>query len=74
VSALCGRCNKPFVSRHKIATVYGSVTTLSRRCPDCSPETGPRRDRELDCHQYIHSRRVGARLCDGFELRGEDAA
>lgn len=74
MSALCQRCNKPFVSRHKIATRYGSITMLSLSCPDCAPRHGPRRDRELDCHRYIHPRRITARLRDGFELLGEDIA
>ena len=64
----CRCCKQPFVARHRIATVSGTVETLSRVCPDCAQNMDAKPEVEMDCVQYIQKPRLGARLRDGHQL------
>ncbi len=65
---LCRCCKQPFVARHRIATVSGTVETVSRICPDCAQNMCAKPEVEMDCVRYIQKLRLGARLRDGYHL------
>lgn len=66
---LCQSCKQPFVGRHRIATVKGTVETVSHVFPDCARRHGRARPEvEMDCIQYIRKSRLGMRLRDGYRL------
>ena len=65
---ICRRCKQPFVAKHFIATVNGTVEARRSICPHRSQDTGHQPEVEMDCFHYIQNSRVGARLRDGYRL------
>ena len=69
----CRSCRQPFVARHRVATVNGTVETRSRICPDCAAELGATPEVEMDCTQYMRASRLSMRLRDGHWLLTQPA-